>query len=265
MAKHFPNKIEPQAASALPAGHARREAQARQADQLEQQAEELAEATQTCGIDPEALTPDEELQAMLWRDGSEVTDAQPGYCYMWVSMRHATNALTMQAQGWATVKADDPESPEYRAPDGTRMRGDSMLMRIPERRKQLLDYRIAELNARREGKDAEQLKKLADQHGIKIVSFDEMDDEQRNTIQRRAARQFGRQAAAQKLRPEPTRRHRPRRSAGLLTGGHHGSHCTSEPSHRIHPLPTMRGEAVGSFRSPRASKRPPRVGRKAPC
>lgn len=206
MAKQFPNKIQESTVQA--AGHAKREQLKRRSDQLAEQGEQLAADMKMDGFSEAALTPDDEIQAMLWRDGSEVTNAQPGYCYMWVCVEFPSTSrgmavLGMQSQGWVVVGGNDPESPEYRTVDGTRKYGDAILMRITEQQKRANDYRVDLINAKRSGKEDEATQELAERYGIRVVSLDNLSPEHRRIVERRAAAQnakhFAKNAAMQKL------------------------------------------------------------------
>jgi hypothetical protein len=202
MAKQFPNQID--TAPEAPAGFQRTEQRLRRKDDLEQQAEERAQATGVEAASSDAFLPDEEIQNLLQYDGSNVSKAQKGYCYMWVCIEFPASArglavLNMTAQGWQVVKGDDPEAQEYLQPDRTRKLGDSILLRISEARKRVLDGQIAMLNAKREGQSHEAVRNLAERHGIKIVSFDEMSPEQQKQLERRSQLAFAKQGAFQKL------------------------------------------------------------------
>lgn len=203
MSKQFPNAVDRDATA--PAGYKRTDQRLRRKDQLEQQAEEQAAESGIEAINPDALLPDDELQQLLEGfDGSQITNADPNYVYMWVCVEFPASArglavLTHTSQGWEVVKGDSLEAVEYRQPDGTRKLGDSILLRITRRRKAALDYRVAALNAKREGQSQEELQAIAARYGIQVVPFDQMSPERQAFIERRAQAAFSQQAAMQKF------------------------------------------------------------------
>ena len=185
-------------------GYQRDEQLKERLDQLEETAQTLNDTAGVDAIAPEVMLADEELQQLLAKDGSEVSNARPGYAYMWVCIEYPTtargiNVLSLQAVGWQVVKGDDVEAEEYRTADGTRKLGDAILLRIEARRKQLLDYRIDQLNMKREGATADALKERAAQFGINIVDFASMTPEQQKRLERRAQQEFSKQAATSRL------------------------------------------------------------------
>lgn len=185
-------------------GYTRDEQLIARQDQLEETAQHMNDTSDVRGVDPLAMLADEELQALLAKDGSEVSEPQQGSCYMWACIEFPSSArgiavLQLQAVGWQVVKGDDPEAREYKTVDGTRKLGDSILLRIDARRKFLLDTRIAQLNAKREGDTSDSLRDRARRLGINVVSFDEMTPEQQQRLERRSQQEFSKQAATQRF------------------------------------------------------------------
>lgn len=185
-------------------GYARDEQLKVRQDQLEETAQTMNDTSGVEAVDPFAIMADEELQALLAKDGSEVSGALPGYCYMWACIEYPSSArgiavLGLQAVGWQVVKGDDPEAREYRTADGTRKLGDSLLLKIPTQRKRLLDLRIDQLNAKHEGDTNDGLRERARKMGINVVSFEEMTPEQQKRLERRSQQEFSKQAATQRL------------------------------------------------------------------
>lgn len=185
-------------------GYQRDEQLKERLDQLEETAQTMNDTSGMGTIAPSAMLPDDELQQLLAKDGSEVSNPKPGHSYMWVCIEYPTNArginvLSLQAVGWQVVKGDDLEAVEYKTADGTRKLGDAILLRIDARRKQLLDYRIDQLNMRREGATAEALKERARKFGINVVDFDNMTPDQQKRLERRSQQEFSKQAATSRL------------------------------------------------------------------
>lgn len=173
-------------------------------DQLEETTQQMNDTAGVEAVNPDAFLADEELQAALLKDGSEVSQAKPGYCYMWVCIEYPTNArginaLSLQSVGWQVVKGDDPEALEYKTIDGTRKLGDSILLRISEQRKRLLDYRVQELNMKRDGASTDALRERAAKFGINVVDYSNMTPEQQKRLERRAQQEFSKQAAIGKV------------------------------------------------------------------
>jgi len=200
MRKQFPNRIDrdPEAS----AGHPRREQRIERQDQLEQQAEEMSNQHDGAAIDPQALEEDAEI--LHDYDFTEVSNKQPGFYYMWVSIEYPSSArgihvLQMQAEGWQVVNGNLPESSEHRTPDGTRKIGDSILMRIPEARKRRLEERDEEINRRRDEGNVEKLREGAERIGSRLIDLSQMTPEQRSHLERKSKQEFGAKAAMEKL------------------------------------------------------------------
>lgn len=112
-------------------GHARREAQKRRQETLEQQIARLADKMLSGEIDEKELEICNEIASKT--QYLAVHGAKPDYVYGWVSTnRHSQHVQAAKAQGWEVVQGDDPEALELKGMDGgtTRRLGDVLLMRI---------------------------------------------------------------------------------------------------------------------------------------
>ena len=122
----------------LPAGDARREAQARAADQLAEAAE--ARGIEGGAIDPKKFVIENEIAQHF--NELEVTNAQPEYEYCWVhSGQHGRFIMMKMSERvkingevmpvWEVVQGDMPEARELKGQmaDTTRRLGDVILMR----------------------------------------------------------------------------------------------------------------------------------------
>lgn len=205
MGVRIPVRPGPQVAAPLAdPGFTRDEQLKARQDQLEETAQVLSDDSGVNAVDPFAMMADEELQALLAKDGSEVSNMQAGFSYMWACIEYPSSArgiavLSLQAVGWQVVKGTDKEAEEYRTADGTRKLGDSILLKIPTNRKRLLDIRIEQLNAKREDDTNENLRERARKMGINVVTFDEMTLDQQKRLERRSQQEFNKQAATARL------------------------------------------------------------------
>lgn len=156
-----------------PAGDARRDVLAQRTDELEQKAEELADATGMHALNPEAFEIENDIGQHF--NEMEVPYARPEYAYKW-EQRDIGNKfgnrhyLRAHALGWRKVYADDPDAKGLEhcvMPDGGIAVGDVILMRIPRGR--YIELRRQEyLNVKRQeqGIDGE-LRDRAERHGVR--------------------------------------------------------------------------------------------------
>src|SRR5579872_6467381 len=125
---------EAPAATLPPAGHARRETLKQRKDNLEQIGEETFKSAEVEAANPDAYAIDRELASHF--DELTVSEAHPGYVYIWVNYDTPTNMRgkmvreKLAQRGWEIVTGDDPEARELRDVTGNRRLGDVILMRI---------------------------------------------------------------------------------------------------------------------------------------
>lgn len=122
-----------------PAGHERRELERKSQDQLQAEAERVAQQMMRGTLDASKLDIVNDIANKT--HFLTVSNAQPGWVYAWVSKNRFSQHIQMaKSLGWVTVQADDPEALELRGgagtgtPDTTRQLGDVILMKIPEER-----------------------------------------------------------------------------------------------------------------------------------
>lgn len=132
--------LEQNAAATLPPkGFLRHEELARRQDELQREAERVADKMIRGSIDPSQLEIANEIASKTqWMS---VSNADPAFVYGWVSKnRHGQHIQAMHRLGWTTVQGEDPEAIELK---GTRMGtslgttrelGDVILMKIPRER-----------------------------------------------------------------------------------------------------------------------------------
>jgi hypothetical protein len=142
------------AAPLPPAGDARRDEMKQRYDVLMAQA--AAFEADFGAIDPRKLRPENDIArfsdaatepgAYVGRpiDGSEVDGALPGYTYTWeqadINNRYGALWVTgRKALGWEVVTGSMPEEQRRRIVDGTRRWGDTILLRIPTARYEVLE------------------------------------------------------------------------------------------------------------------------------
>ena len=119
-----------------PKGYRREQVLAERTDDLAQTGEERAAATGVERMDPKVLEPDREIQYAIGNDELTVLGALPQYAYCWVytglQAREVWKKKLPQNGNWEVVSGPKDVAPEawnYRAEDGTRRIGDTILMR----------------------------------------------------------------------------------------------------------------------------------------
>jgi len=124
-----------------PPGDARREELRRRADALHAAGEALAGAAEIGTVDPSKLKIENEIACYSGNgfDGSEVTNANPAYAYIWENFRSDMWVTQAKALGWRVVEGDMPEARERRSVDGTRRWGDTILLYVSKERYAALD------------------------------------------------------------------------------------------------------------------------------
>ena len=178
-------------ATKMAAGHERDEQIRRNADSLQAQQELREEDLGVGAIDPAKLHAEPSNEAMRYAieqrrkrfaHQSGVENARVGWHYARMKLpgtcgtedaKSAVRQMMAQAkrEGWLPVQGDDPEDKKYEGNDcaaGTSMRGymDTVLMKIRQEDKFLMDQAQAEKEARRSGTfDAETLA-LAERSGM---------------------------------------------------------------------------------------------------
>lgn len=168
-AERAARKLNP---STLPAGDARRNAQAMVADELAERAEtELAGAH---AIDPAKLELDREVAYIHERtDGYEVKNAQPGYIYCWVREEKPGSQVQWKRSQrvrmpdgdhvplWEVVQSDMPESPDEKDVRGYRKIVDCILMRAKAERFRAYQQEQTRINHLRERGTSDGMEDLA--------------------------------------------------------------------------------------------------------
>lgn len=139
-AETIQEKAEVEAAATLPPpGHQRQEQLRRRQDELQAEAERVADRMIRGQIDPSQLEIANEIASKTqWMN---VSNADPAFVYGWVSTnRHGQHIQAMTRYGWIIVSGDDPEAIELKgthagtSPGTTRELGDVVLMKIPKER-----------------------------------------------------------------------------------------------------------------------------------
>jgi hypothetical protein len=132
--------LEQNVANALPPrGYLRHEELARRQDELQREAERVADKMLRGSIDPSQLEIANEIASKTqWMS---VSNADPAFVYGWVSKnRHGQHIQAMHRLGWVTVQGEDPEAIELKGTrqgtslGTTRELGDVVLMKIPRER-----------------------------------------------------------------------------------------------------------------------------------
>ena len=122
-----------------PPGDARREELKQRADALEERAEK--QFGESGSIDPEKLEIDQDIASILAPNLNilAVTDQQPGWRYKWVyTGQNGVFLSAAKLQGWIVVQGDSPEAEDLKWVDSTRKLADTILMKIPEAKYQLI-------------------------------------------------------------------------------------------------------------------------------
>jgi len=134
MAEKEPKIVHKEQSQPLPpAGDERREVLRKREDNLQEQAEAMAETTDAYAMDPKALKVDRELAQHYDFDENtmlKITNRNPNRRYTWgnFSSQHGIDVRRKMGMGWKPVSGSDPECSELKAADGTRTIGDVMLM-----------------------------------------------------------------------------------------------------------------------------------------
>jgi hypothetical protein len=148
-----------------PAGWKREEQLAERTDKLEQAAEEASEEREMGAVDPAKIRPDWEILQHM--DELDVSDAVPGYRYMWVYEGLNGQMIVKKSRlGWVVVQGDNPECISLKDARNYRQIGDTILMRIPEDRFEKLEQ-------------AQEYRRLMQQKGIE-GALREMGDKYRS-------------------------------------------------------------------------------------
>ena len=113
-----------------PPGYQRDETLAARSDELDQKAEAIFGNMGT--IDPALLQPNHNIQSELARDGLEVSNSDPAYEYCWANYvsHQAYQVYARKDSGWEVVSGNMLECSHFRKEDGTRRKGDVLLMRM---------------------------------------------------------------------------------------------------------------------------------------
>ena len=122
-----------------PVGYKRDEELSKRTDALEEKIE--TEAPEVYPIDPKVFEEDREiLYKSIDQQMVEVTNKQKDFIYAWTYyLQNSVQVWAKRALGWRVVKGTDPECIEHKEVDGTRRIGDTLLMRIPRERYEMLE------------------------------------------------------------------------------------------------------------------------------
>ncbi len=133
----------------IPAGYKREEQMAKNHDVLQQKVEEMSTAGGIASVNPKAFQEEREILGLIVEGNLDIPGAVAGYVYKWVQCRipkdspgmKVREALTMRIKVrspagqvqivpcWERVTGDMPECPDLKDAEGSRVLGDTLLVR----------------------------------------------------------------------------------------------------------------------------------------
>ena len=153
----------------IPAGYKREEQQAKNHDVLQQKVEEMSTAGGVESLNPKALKEDREILGLIVEGNLDIPGALSEYVYKWVQCRipkdspgmKVREALTMRMKVrspagqvqiipcWERVTGDMPECPDLKDAEGSRVLGDTLLVRCKRDVYALIQEQERKLNKQR--------------------------------------------------------------------------------------------------------------------
>ncbi len=153
----------------IPAGYKRQEQQAKNHDVLQQKVEEMSTAGGVASLNPKALEEDREILGLIVEGNLDIPGAVDGYVYKWVQCRipkdspgmKVREVLTMRIKVrspagqtqtipcWERVEGNMPECPDLKDAEGSRVLGDTLLVRCKRDVYVLIEEQERKLNKQR--------------------------------------------------------------------------------------------------------------------